>query len=386
MADFYPLISRAVSSLPENTAENRAAIYERARAALVAQLRSLEPPLSEDEIADARLALEDTIQRIEDEQNSVFVDDSFLEDDAGLQDDARPVAPDMPPVPEPANYDDDAGGRIQPPRPRIAQPRPQVDRRKLIVGGVLGVVILGIAALAFWANRGERAQVAATPDASQPAAPQEPERKFDERVGGETKPAQPTAPQSGSQQGIAVAQRAILYEETSDNPQAPRSFVGRAVWRLDSASAGQGRPVEQVVRADVELPDAGLSMSFVLRRNTDVSLPASHTIEMTFTVNNDDRKIRDVGLPQFKTEESARGAPLAGVPVPVTENVFLVGLSNADADVTRNLELIRNRPWIDIPIRYANGQRAVIAFEKGVSGERVLQQALDAWGTPAAGQ
>ena len=39
MADYYPLISRAVAALEKNSGENRRAIYERARAALLAQLR-----------------------------------------------------------------------------------------------------------------------------------------------------------------------------------------------------------------------------------------------------------------------------------------------------------------------------------------------------------
>ena len=38
MADYYPLIARAVAGLDKNTGENRRALYERARAALVAQL------------------------------------------------------------------------------------------------------------------------------------------------------------------------------------------------------------------------------------------------------------------------------------------------------------------------------------------------------------
>src|SRR5262249_55424412 len=47
MADYYPLISRAVAALDKNSGENRRAIYERARNALLAQLRGVTPPLSE---------------------------------------------------------------------------------------------------------------------------------------------------------------------------------------------------------------------------------------------------------------------------------------------------------------------------------------------------
>src|ERR1700684_846422 len=65
MADYHPLIARAVDGLGTSTGEARRALYERARAALVAQLRSIEPPLSEADITRERLALEDAIRKVE---------------------------------------------------------------------------------------------------------------------------------------------------------------------------------------------------------------------------------------------------------------------------------------------------------------------------------
>ena len=65
MADYHPLITRAVEGLSNNTAEARRTLYERARAALVAQLRGIDPPLSEAEITRERLALEDAIRKVE---------------------------------------------------------------------------------------------------------------------------------------------------------------------------------------------------------------------------------------------------------------------------------------------------------------------------------
>ena len=58
MADYYPLIARAVAGLDRSTGEIRRVLYERARAALVNQLRSVEPPLAESDITHERLALE----------------------------------------------------------------------------------------------------------------------------------------------------------------------------------------------------------------------------------------------------------------------------------------------------------------------------------------
>src|SRR3954469_6422042 len=65
MADYHPLIARAVSGLDKNTGENRRALYERARVALVAQLRGVVPALDESEITRERLALEEPIRKVE---------------------------------------------------------------------------------------------------------------------------------------------------------------------------------------------------------------------------------------------------------------------------------------------------------------------------------
>jgi len=65
MADYYPLISRAVAGLEKNSGENRRALYERARKALVDQLRGVQPPLSETDITRERLALEEAIRKVE---------------------------------------------------------------------------------------------------------------------------------------------------------------------------------------------------------------------------------------------------------------------------------------------------------------------------------
>ena len=65
MADYYPLIARAVGGLERNTGENRRALYERARGALVSQLRGVEPALNETDITRERLALEEAIRKVE---------------------------------------------------------------------------------------------------------------------------------------------------------------------------------------------------------------------------------------------------------------------------------------------------------------------------------
>src|SRR5450759_2930667 len=68
MADYYPLIARAIAGLdPSAPGWRRRALEERARAALIAQLRSVQPPLSESEITRERLSLEEAVRKVESE-------------------------------------------------------------------------------------------------------------------------------------------------------------------------------------------------------------------------------------------------------------------------------------------------------------------------------
>ena len=80
-----------------------------------------------------------------------------------------------------------------------------------------------------------------------------------------------------------------------------RAVTGRVFWRLDSESAGQGRPVETIVRATVEIPEAGLNLDFTIRRNTDTAFPASHIIGLRFTSTGDPatQTVKEVGVPQI---------------------------------------------------------------------------------------
>jgi hypothetical protein len=69
-SDYYSVIARAISGLAVKTDEARQAIYERARTALQERLRTLEPPISETDLAIERFALETAIERVETESRS----------------------------------------------------------------------------------------------------------------------------------------------------------------------------------------------------------------------------------------------------------------------------------------------------------------------------
>src|SRR5215469_4104695 len=67
MADYYPVIARAISRLPSKTDKARHSIYERARTALQENLRTHDPPVSPAELAIEQFALEAAISRVETE-------------------------------------------------------------------------------------------------------------------------------------------------------------------------------------------------------------------------------------------------------------------------------------------------------------------------------
>jgi hypothetical protein len=404
MADFYPILSRAVAGLPDTSPEARRAVYERARAALVAQLRGLDPPLGEAEIMRERLSLDEAVAKVEADYGDA---------PAAQTGQAAPVIRPLPepermepayePAPRAESSRDD--GRFEDPlpepaepqviRPRVAPPRERRVNpghvRTAIVGTGVAIAVAAIAGAAYYVNKVNPPQ-AVRPHTEAPVqAPQADNAgKLSDRVGDAGAPANPATParpaqdaQAPAQQGaeVAVAQRAILYTETPENPQQPRAVNGRVFWRLDSESAGQGRPVETIVRATIEIPDAGLGLDFTVRRNTDSAFPASHIIGLRFTSTGSQavEAIREIGVPQFKTDENERGAPLSAINSALGDNLFVAALSNVPVELERNTDLIMNRNWIDIPVRFASGKRGIITFEKGISGNQTLADAFGRW-------
>jgi hypothetical protein len=213
------------------------------------------------------------------------------------------------------------------------------------------------------------------PQATRDAAPSQP--KIADRVGApsssSTRPANAPA--------ADVAQKVVLYEEEQNNPQG-RRFVGSAVWRTETVSPGPGLAPELAIRADVEIPERRMRMTWSLRRNSDRTLPASHTIEIMFTLAADfpEGGVQNVPGVLMKQNEQTRGVPLAGLAVKVTNNFFLIGLSSVEIDLQRNIALLKERPWFDVPVVYNSTKRALLAIEKGTPGERAFEEAFRAWG------
>jgi hypothetical protein len=284
-------------------------------------------------------------------------------------------------APQDDYYNETTGEAVRPSPPRPRSPRPEAAPRKarrsaggllkaLVLIGLL-LVLVGGGVLAWPKLQPLVASFTSAPvtkQAQKDAAPAT-QPKIPDRVG-----------QPGSQVA-PVAQRVVLYDEDPSNPQG-KQYVGTVVWHLDNVPGAAGQPPEVVIRADVEIPDRKFKMSFSMRRNNDPGLPAGHTAELSFQLPPDFEggSIQNVPGILMKQTEQTRGTPLAGLAVKVTDGFFLIGLSNVDADRQRNIQLMKERAWFDVPMVYANNRRAILAVEKGAPGERAFPDALQASG------
>lgn len=110
MADYQSLLTRAVANLPASSPPSaRQAIYERARKALVTQLRSLRPPLPEGDIAREETALDKAIAAVE---------ANFAPVEEGSE---APAPPEGPPPAPPAQPASEKPGPAAAPREPAAE-------------------------------------------------------------------------------------------------------------------------------------------------------------------------------------------------------------------------------------------------------------------------
>ncbi|WDR04942.1 hypothetical protein PSQ90_11600 [Devosia rhodophyticola] len=100
MADYKELLRRAISALPENNGAARRAVYEKARSALVGQLRAINPPLPARDITQHRLQLEDCIRQVEQEASEAVI--SLRRDFTAAPPPVQPVVQNPQPAESPA--------------------------------------------------------------------------------------------------------------------------------------------------------------------------------------------------------------------------------------------------------------------------------------------
>jgi hypothetical protein len=114
--------------------------------------------------------------------------------------------------------------------------------------------------------------------------------------------------------------------------------------------------------------------------DTDSSLPVSYTIEITFKLPPDSRGgVRNIPGLLMKESEQSHATPLTGLSVKANGEAFLVAMSVDESDLGNDVALLREEKWLDIPIVYGNGNRAILVIQKGPAGELAFADALKAW-------
>lgn len=229
----------------------------------------------------------------------------------------------------------------------------------------------------------------ASPAMTQPqegATPDAPATAQDGTAAPATTPAAPTTTTAPSDAPLAVGQKAIFYEErtgTSDGSAEP----GNVVWTLVQEPPGSNLPPEPAIRAEATIPGKGIQLRMTIRRNADQTLPASHIIEMIFLTpeNFAGGGVDNILRVAMKGSEQEAGNPLIGIPAKISDGFFLVALNDTKPEMDANLSLLRSQSWIDVPIVYTTGRRALFTMEKGIPGEKVFDEAIKAWDAKAAG-
>ncbi|MHC1547744.1 transcriptional regulator [Phyllobacterium sp. K27] len=185
---------------------------------------------------------------------------------------------------------------------------------------------------------------------------------------------------------LPIGQKAFFYEERSGQ-DAQRREEGGVVWSVVQESPGNDLPPEPAIRAEVTIPELAIKLRMLIRRNGDKTLPASHLIEMIFTVPEGfaGGSIDNVSRMTFKDREEAPGSPLVAIPAKIADNFFIIAMNDAKTAVDTNTSLMRRMSWIDIPIAYKTGRRALITLEKGLPGERAFDEVLKSWATKVGG-
>ncbi|WP_417584491.1 hypothetical protein [Pelagibacterium sp.] len=210
--------------------------------------------------------------------------------------------------------------------------------------------------------------------------PGEPEATFEDRLPAEAgTPASPDG-DNEDQPGITITTdgpQSLLLEEQAGGAAGAVPYTGSVEWSRGTDELGN-----PTINAEVSIPARNLDVDVLLRRNADGNLPASHLMEVNFTVAESFVGGSIANLPGvlLKNEELVQGQPLTGASARIVGNSFLFALSSAsDLDVENNLNLLENRDWIDLAMVYGTGRRAILTLEKGEDGAAIFDEVLAAW-------
>jgi hypothetical protein len=279
----------------------------------------------------------------------------------------------------------------------VAKPKPWL----WIAAAVLLGVVLAVAAAAILMRQKPQDLAIKPPVEAQPLAPPQPSAKIAERVE-PPPPASPAAPTpaSGPQAGQSTAPgtapatpapeaanppaspsagRAAMLVAAADNPQKPAVSLGSTTWSLIPPAPNQ--PATVAVKAEADIPDLKMHATMTLRKNTDPTLQATHTIDLKFSFAEGApiTGFKDVGLPQMRKEDSTAAEALTSVKVKISDTYFLIALAKGESDTARNLDLMQTRAWFDFPLLLNDERIAKIVFQKSPEGQAMLDKAFEVW-------
>ena len=183
------------------------------------------------------------------------------------------------------------------------------------------------------------------------------------------------APDASSPALTEMARAAMVI--ASDSPRNPVVSLGSTVW---STIPVPGQPARVAVKADADLPDLKMHATMTLRKNTNPTLLATHTIDLRFSFADGApiTGVRDVE-PKMRNLGSTASEALRSVKAKINDVYFLIALTKGDQDTARNLDLMQTRAWFDFPLLLNDNRIAKLVFEKSTKGEAMLANAFEAW-------
>jgi hypothetical protein len=220
---------------------------------------------------------------------------------------------------------------------------------------------------------------AAEPSAQTGVPPKSEDRLSTADAGGSA-----ASPDAGKAAPDAVAtggSQSLLLEASQDGTTGAVPFSGTVDWSKGTDEMGQPTLVGKA-----NIPARNLGVSVLIRKNNDPQLPASHLMEINFTVNASFAGGAIASLPGvlLKNEELVQGTPLIGASARVVGNSFLFALSSSAADEATNKDLLTSRKWMDLAVIYSTGKKAIITLEKDDKTEQLFNDVFTAWGKQAA--
>jgi hypothetical protein len=221
---------------------------------------------------------------------------------------------------------------------------------------------------------------AATQVSVQPLALQSPS-KVEERLGASSPDSAATAEQAVAAIAPGAGSQSLLLEASDDGKTGAVPFSGSVSW-----SKGVDETGAPTLIGKASIPARNLSVDVLIRKNSDPGLPASHLMEVNFSVSDTFIGGSIAGLPGvlLKNEELVQGSPLVGASARVVGNSFLFALSAAPEDNAANIKLLTSRKWIDLALIYATGKRAIITLEKDANAQKMFDEVFAAWGQAPA--